>query len=103
MSCPVQVWVERPRPRRNWPIIRVASQKQPVSRLWVMGTSNALRIAVAGGTGVVGRYVVRAALAAGHEPVVISRSAGVDLLTGAGLAGALEGAGAVIDVSNTQT
>ena len=34
-----------------------------------------MRIAVAGGTGVVGRYVVEAARAAGHETVVISRSA----------------------------
>ena len=60
-----------------------------------------MRIAVAGGTGVVGRYVVEAARAAGHETVVISRSAGVDLVTGTGLAGALKGADAVVDVSNT--
>jgi len=60
-----------------------------------------MRIAVAGGTGVVGRYVVEAAQAAGHETVVISRSAGVDLVTGSGLADALKGADAVIDVSNT--
>jgi uncharacterized protein YbjT (DUF2867 family) len=60
-----------------------------------------MRIAVAGGTGVVGRYVVQAARAAGHETVVISRSAGVDLVTGTGLADALKGADAVIDVSNT--
>jgi uncharacterized protein YbjT (DUF2867 family) len=62
-----------------------------------------MRIAVAGGTGVAGRYVVEAARAAGHETVVISRSAGVDLLTGPGLARALDGADAVIDVSNTET
>jgi uncharacterized protein YbjT (DUF2867 family) len=60
-----------------------------------------MRIAVAGGTGVVGRYVVETARAAGHEPVVISRSGGVDLFTGTGLAGALDGADAVIDVSNS--
>lgn len=60
-----------------------------------------MRIAVAGGTGTVGRYVVEAARAAGHDTVVISRSAGVDLLTGTGLPGALDGADAVIDVSSS--
>ncbi len=62
-----------------------------------------MKIAVAGGTGVVGRYVVRAVESRGHEPVVLSRSTGVDLTTGAGLDQALAGAGAVIDVSNTTT
>ena len=65
-----------------------------------MSEIKSMRIAVAGGTGLVGRYVVQAARAAGHESVVISRSAGVDLLTGAGLDGALDGADAVIDVTN---
>ncbi len=66
-----------------------------------MSEVKTMRIAVAGGTGVVGRYVVEAVRAAGHETVVISRSAGVDLVTGTGLADALNGADAVIDVSNT--
>jgi uncharacterized protein YbjT (DUF2867 family) len=66
-----------------------------------MSTAEGLRIAVAGGTGLAGRYVTEAAQAAGHETVVISRSAGVDLLTGAGLAEALAGADVVIDVSNS--
>ncbi|HEX3753030.1 MAG TPA: SDR family oxidoreductase [Streptosporangiaceae bacterium] len=68
-----------------------------------MGTEKVIRIAVAGGTGLAGRYVVEAAQAAGHQTVVISRSAGVDLLTGTGLAAALGGADVVIDVSNTPT
>jgi uncharacterized protein YbjT (DUF2867 family) len=68
-----------------------------------MGTEKVIRIAVAGGTGLAGRCVVEAAQAAGHQTVVISRSAGVDLLTGVGLAAALDGADAVIDVSNTPT
>lgn len=62
-----------------------------------------MRIAVAGGTGVVGRHVVEAARAAGHEVVVLSRSAGADVITGAGLDAALQGAYAVIDVTNTTT
>ena len=35
-----------------------------------------MRIAVAGGTGVVGRHTVEAARAAGHEVVVLSRAQG---------------------------
>jgi len=59
-----------------------------------------MRIAVAGGTGAVGRHVVNAVRAAGHEPVVLSRSTGVDVLSGDGLAAALAGASSVIDVSS---
>ncbi|MGI8334242.1 SDR family oxidoreductase [Actinomadura scrupuli] len=62
-----------------------------------------MRIAVAGGTGQVGKFVVDAVRAAGHEPTVISRSAGVDITTGSGLAEALQGTSAVIDVSNVTT
>ena len=62
-----------------------------------------MKVAVAGGTGVVGTYVVDAVRAAGHEPVVLSRGRGVDLLTGAGLPDALSGAEVVIDVSNQVT
>jgi uncharacterized protein YbjT (DUF2867 family) len=59
-----------------------------------------MRIAVAGGTGAVGRHVVASLAAAGHEPIVLTRSAGVDVLSKAGLADALSGASAVIDVSS---
>lgn len=62
-----------------------------------------MRIAVAGGTGLVGRYVVQEALAAGHTPVVLARSRGVDLTTGMGVPEALGGAQVVIDVSNVMT
>lgn len=48
-----------------------------------------MRIAVAGGTGIVGRHVAEAAGAAGHEPVILSRSSGVDLRSDVGLAAAL--------------
>jgi uncharacterized protein YbjT (DUF2867 family) len=62
-----------------------------------------MRIAVAGGTGVVGRHVVRALDDAGHQAVVLTRSRGVDVTTGAGLDAALAGADAVIDVTNVVT
>ena len=39
-----------------------------------------MRIAVAGGTGVVGTYVVEAARAAGHHVVALSRRTGVDIV-----------------------
>jgi uncharacterized protein YbjT (DUF2867 family) len=61
------------------------------------------RVAVAGGTGAVGRHVVAALAEAGAEPVVLARSAGVDLVTGQGLASAMHGVTAVIDVSNVST
>ncbi|MEV0391315.1 NAD-dependent epimerase/dehydratase family protein [Nonomuraea sp. NPDC050643] len=62
-----------------------------------------MRVAVAGGTGLVGRYVVEELAAAGQEPVVLSRSRGVDLVTGARLDAAIAGVEAVVDVSNVTT
>jgi uncharacterized protein YbjT (DUF2867 family) len=62
-----------------------------------------MRIAVAGGTGTVGRHVVAAIRAGGNEPVVLTRSSGVDLVSGAGLDAALAGVQVVIDVASTQT
>ncbi len=59
------------------------------------------RIAVAGGTGRVGRYVVEALEAGGHEAVNMSRSTGVDLITGEGLAEALEGVEVIVDAATT--
>jgi uncharacterized protein YbjT (DUF2867 family) len=62
-----------------------------------------MRIAVAGGTGTVGRHVVEVAEARGHEVSSMSRAEGVDLVNGRGLAQALQGVEAVIDVSGIQT
>ncbi|WP_431807476.1 SDR family oxidoreductase [Microbacterium paraoxydans] len=59
-----------------------------------------MRIAVAGGTGRIGRLVVEEARRRGHDAVSLSRGEGVDLTTGEGLAGALTGVDAVIDASN---
>jgi uncharacterized protein YbjT (DUF2867 family) len=62
-----------------------------------------MRMAVAGGTGAVGKYVVEAARQAGHEVVSISRRSGVDVRTGAGLAQALRGVEVIIDTTNAGT
>lgn len=62
-----------------------------------------MRIAVAGGTGQVGRLAVEVARERGHEVVVLSRSAGVDLTTGDGLATRLASVAAVLDTSNLGT
>lgn len=62
-----------------------------------------MRIAVAGGTGTVGRRIVAALLRDGHEVRALSRRAAdypVDLVTGAGLDAALEGCEVVVDASN---
>lgn len=62
-----------------------------------------MRIAVAGGTGLTGGLVVEALREGGHEPVVLSRGRGVDLVAGTGVDEALAGAEAVVDVSNVTT
>lgn len=62
-----------------------------------------LRVAVAGGTGVVGRYAVAEADRRGHVARALSRSENVDLLRPESLAPALEGIDVIIDVSNPET
>ena len=62
-----------------------------------------MRIAVAGGTGTIGRRIAAALPRGGHEVRALSRSAAqypVDLTTGAGLEAALVGCDVVIDASN---
>lgn len=59
----------------------------------------AQKIAVAGATGRVGRHVVDLLEAGGHDVVAISRSRGVDVVTGEGLAEALAGVECVIDAA----
>lgn len=62
-----------------------------------------MRVAVAGGTGLMGSLVVSALSGAGHVPVVLARATGVDITTGIGLDAALAAADVVIDVSNVAT
>lgn len=62
-----------------------------------------MRIAIAGGTGVVGAHAAEAARARGHDVVLLTRTHGVDLLTGNGLDASLSEADAVIDTANITT
>ncbi|MDZ8276707.1 SDR family oxidoreductase [Microbacterium aquimaris] len=62
-----------------------------------------MRVAIAGGTGLAGGLVADEARARGHDTALLARSTGVDLTTGAGLDDALNGADAVIDVTNVDT
>jgi uncharacterized protein YbjT (DUF2867 family) len=57
------------------------------------------KIAVAGATGRLGRPTVEILRERGHEVVPISRSAGVDVISGEGLAAALEGVDLIIDAA----
>jgi uncharacterized protein YbjT (DUF2867 family) len=60
-----------------------------------------MKITVAGASGLIGTKVVELLRAHGHDVVASSRSSGVDVLTGAGLADALAGADALVDVTNS--
>jgi uncharacterized protein YbjT (DUF2867 family) len=57
------------------------------------------KIAVTGATGRVGRHIVEVLEETGHEVVAISRSTGVDVITGDGLDAALAGVDVVIDAA----
>jgi nucleoside-diphosphate-sugar epimerase len=58
-----------------------------------------MRIAVAGATGRVGRHVVKILAAQGHDVVSMSRSTGVDVISGDGLAEALTGDECLVDLA----
>ena len=60
-----------------------------------------MKIAVIGASGLIGSKLVDALSADGHDVVAASRNSGVDVLTGDGLADALDGADALVDVVNS--
>ena len=62
-----------------------------------------MKIAVIGGTGLIGSQVVKILAAAGHEAVPHSPSTGLDLLKGEGLAEALAGSDVVVNLTNSPT
>jgi uncharacterized protein YbjT (DUF2867 family) len=60
-----------------------------------------MKITVVGASGLIGTKLVEVLKAEGHDVVASSRSSGVDVLTGAGLADSLAGADALVDVTNS--
>jgi uncharacterized protein YbjT (DUF2867 family) len=64
------------------------------------GRGNALKIVVVGGSGLIGKKLVKNLRAQGHDVLAASPSSGVNTITGEGLAEALDGAQVVVDVAN---
>ncbi|UXY29559.1 SDR family oxidoreductase [Streptomyces sp. HUAS TT20] len=62
-----------------------------------------MKIAVMGGTGLIGSQVVKNLNAAGHEAVPHSQSTGVDVISGRGLDEAMAGADVVVNLTNSPT
>ena len=62
-----------------------------------------MKIAVIGGTGLIGSQVVKILNAGGHEAVPHSLSTGVNVVSGEGLPKALEGADVVVNLTNSPT
>ncbi|KAK1185764.1 NAD(P)H-binding protein [Streptomyces sp. NBS 14/10] len=62
-----------------------------------------MKIAVIGGTGLIGSQVVKKLNAAGHEAVPHSKSTGVDVITGEGVAEAVADADVVVNLTNSPT
>src|SRR6266536_2805841 len=62
-----------------------------------------MKIAVIGGTGLIGSQAVKILNASGHEAVPHSPSTGVDLISGRGLSEALDGAAVVCNLTNSPT
>jgi uncharacterized protein YbjT (DUF2867 family) len=60
-----------------------------------------MNITVIGASGLIGSTLVERLQGAGHQVVGASRSTGLDVLTGAGLAEALAGADVLVDVTNS--
>ena len=60
-----------------------------------------MKLVIVGGTGLIGSKLVTRLKARGHDAIPASPDTGVNTLTGEGLARVLQGAAAVVDVSNS--
>src|SRR5215471_3079316 len=60
-----------------------------------------MKIVVIGGSGLIGSKLVTKLREQGHEAIAASPNSGVNSITGEGLAGVLEGAVVVVDVTNS--
>src|SRR5262245_60362956 len=60
-----------------------------------------MKLTIIGGTGLIGSKVVTRLKEHGHEAVPAAPQTGVNILTGEGLADALQGASVIVDVSNS--
>jgi uncharacterized protein YbjT (DUF2867 family) len=62
-----------------------------------------MKVAVIGGTGLIGSQVVTNLNSAGHRAVPHSQSTGVDIITGQGLSAAVDGVEVVVNLTNSPT
>lgn len=60
-----------------------------------------MKVVVIGGTGLIGKKLISKLRDLGYEAIAASKSTGVDILTGEGLAEVLKGAQIVVDVTNS--
>src|SRR3546814_8402118 len=60
-----------------------------------------MKIAIFGGTGLIGRRLASRLQVLGHEVVAAARSAGADTISGRGIAEAISDADVAVDVSNS--
>src|ERR1700754_4157221 len=97
--------VTRPRTRLRKPAVTTDAAARSTRRADVPTPQKGhiMKIAVIGGSGLIGSQVVQILDAAGHEAVPSSPSSGLDLLTGQGLPEALAGADVVVNLSNSPT
>jgi uncharacterized protein YbjT (DUF2867 family) len=68
-----------------------------------MASETGKKIAVVGATGRLGHHAVEILRARGHEVVPVSRSEGVDVISGEGLDEALEGVDLIVDAASSPT
>jgi uncharacterized protein YbjT (DUF2867 family) len=64
-----------------------------------MSMTATMKIAVVGATGRLGHHLVDVLRARGHEVVPVSRATGIDVITGEGLAEALDGVDCMVDAA----